>query len=346
MTLKGENWFSPWETLLKEVSRTFYFSLKILPKEIRAPLGIAYLLARTADTIADTHYLPSQERRFWLNQYDQAVRDRNAGWGQQLVKALTEQQPRSGEGRLLQNIGPIIGLLQQLEREEQHQILAVLEQLIAGMVQDLVRFPGSTPHHLQALTSWEELEEYCYYAAGVVGPFWTRLMLRHGYRPSGSQEMMERWGEEFGKGLQLVNVLKDIAQDYQLGRCYLPAQELTRLGLAPRDLGRCEILPQLTPLLHTIMERALTYLASGERYLEHLPAKSWRMKLAVLWPLWIGYETLSLLRDDHALLDPQARHKISKQKLWFILVRSGYLVKLPKRLQAALSSMRGHHGRR
>src|SRR3954471_7560852 len=48
--------------LLRDVSRSFYTTLRVLPRAIRPQIGLAYLLARTSDTIADTEVLPVEQR--------------------------------------------------------------------------------------------------------------------------------------------------------------------------------------------------------------------------------------------------------------------------------------------
>ncbi len=95
-------------------------------------------------------------------------------------------------------------------------------------------FPRRVSAGFTALHTLDELDQYTYYVAGCVGEFWTRMVCAH--RPA-----MARWnvtrmsaiGVRFGKGLQLTNIVKDIARDLHRGRCYVPEPLLLEAGLTP-----------------------------------------------------------------------------------------------------------------
>src|SRR5947209_17136149 len=88
-------------SLLKDVSRSFYKTLRILPGKIRSQIGLAYLLARTTDTVADTNLLPVDRRLEALKQ----LRQRIAGAGQSPIEfaELALKQNSSAERILLEN---------------------------------------------------------------------------------------------------------------------------------------------------------------------------------------------------------------------------------------------------
>jgi farnesyl-diphosphate farnesyltransferase len=319
--------------ILKKVSRTFYFSLKILPKGLKGPMALAYLLARAADTIADTRLIPAERRLHWLGELKICIQsDSLRLMGELFYEEIGSHQDIVEEKQLLERLDDLLDLLRDLSQpDDLKDIQSVLSDLIYGMEQDLIS---------HSLNTMKDLEVYCHYAAGVVGPFWTRISLRHDKRLKGlDQQQMEIWGEEFGRGLQLINVIKDMAKDYQLGRCYLPADELRMLGLFPQDLGSMDKGALLKPLIDRVIQLSWDLLKSGEQYLAHLPKRCYTLRLSVLWPLWIGLATLRHLRQDEALLDPQSPHKISKPVLKAILVKSLFWVWSPRRLESILSSI-------
>ena len=223
-------------SLLRQVSRSFYLSLAVLPRSLREPIGLAYLLARAADTVADTRLIPRDDRLGHLEIL------RRAGAGElvdvrTLARACAPLQSHAAERRLLERVGEAIARVEALAPADRHEVRAVLATLTSGMIFDLTRFPGEDTKGLAAIETLEELDHYVYLVAGCVGPFWTALHIAHRPRLSDwpLREMSEQ-GVSFGKALQLTNVLRDVPGDLAHGRCYLPARELAALGLGPRDL--------------------------------------------------------------------------------------------------------------
>jgi farnesyl-diphosphate farnesyltransferase len=133
---------------------------------------------------------------------------------------------------------------------------------------------------------------------------------------------MARLGMRFGQGLQLTNILRDVAADLRIGRCYLPRPDLLRLGLAPEELLDPAIRPRLSPLIDELVQVALDCYADGWAYTLAIPRRETRLRLACAWPLLIGLATLTRIRRSPALLDPTVAVKIGRSEVYAILVRS------------------------
>jgi farnesyl-diphosphate farnesyltransferase len=125
----------------------------------------------------------------------------------------------------------------------------------------------------------------------------------------------------FGKGLQLVNILRDVAADLRQGRCYLPAEELSARGLQPEDLLEPANEPRLRPLYNRYLDLAEAHLQAGWSYTNALPRRCVRVRLACAWPVLLGLETLSLLRAG-PVLEPRSRVKVSRRRFRRLLWRS------------------------
>jgi farnesyl-diphosphate farnesyltransferase len=132
----------------------------------------------------------------------------------------------------------------------------------------------------------------------------------------------------FGKGLQLVNILRDLPADLQKGRCYLPEEELRRIGLTSADLLQIASEPRLRPVFHKYLDRALDYLAAGWVYTNTLPWRHARVRLACAWPILIGVKTVGRLRTSNAL-DPRQPVKIRRPEVRRILAQSVLLYPWP-----------------
>jgi len=209
----------------------------------------------------------------------------------------------------------------------------VLDTITSGQGLDLERFaratasPQSEAPNIIALQNRAELDDYTYRVAGCVGEFWTKMCRAHLFpdvKLDGAQLIAD--GVRFGKGLQLVNILRDLPADLRKGRCYLPMSGLNQLGLAPVDLLSPVNEPRLRPFYNSLLDAAQAHLAAGWRYTNIIPRGPMRVRLACAWPILIGVRTLAKLRRE-PVLDPQRRVKVSRDEVKGILVQS--VIKYP-----------------
>jgi len=306
--------------LLRDVSRSFYLTLHLLPRKVRPQISLAYLLARTTDTIADTELVPLEQRLQSLREF----RARIQGERQAPLElgTLARHQGAPAERILLEQCETSLGLLQALSPADRELVLAVLRIITSGQELDLQRFGGATERAIASLRTDQELEDYTYRVAGCVGEFWTRLCLAHLFPQAGlDAERLLATGVRFGKGLQLVNILRDVPADLRRGCCYLPAEPLASLGLTPADLLDPANEPRLRPLYNTYLDRAEGHLRAGWEYTNALPRRAVRLRLACSWPVLIGWETLQLLRT-HNVLDARQRIKVGRPRVRQLRLRS------------------------
>ena len=258
-----------------------------------------------------------------------------------MAATCTPHQGTPAERRLLESLGWAVGRLDALPAADQSQVRAVLATLTSGMVFDLTRFPGEDAATVTALATLPELDHYTYLVAGCVGEFWTALHIAHRPRLRGwDAAAMGAAGVCFGKALQMTNVLRDVPGDLRHGRCYLPADELARLGLGPQDLLDPGAGPAVRPLLGRLIAGALEHYDVAWRYTLAIPRAEWRMRLACAWPLLIGQATLGVLARHPAPLAAPAPVKISRAAVRAILARSAVTVWSDRALAAEAARCR------
>jgi farnesyl-diphosphate farnesyltransferase len=308
-------------TLLEPVSRSFFKTLWVLPRSVSDQIGLAYLLARTTDTIADTDLVPVEQRLAAL----ESLRARILGLRKEKVDfgELARHQGLPDERTLLEKVEVSLALLQTFPADDLELIRHVLDPITRGQESDLRRFAGGSPQRIVALQFERELDEYTYLVAGCVGEFWTRICRKHvfpGARLEDAQLLKD--GVLFGKGLQLVNILRDVAADLRKGRCYLPQQSLREVtALRPEDLLDPASENKLRPLYNRYLDLAEAYLAAGWAYTNALPWRCVRVRLACAWPVLIGVKTLARLRTQNPL-DPTQPIKISRAEMRGLLWQS------------------------
>lgn len=310
----------PLTALLQATSRSFYLTLRVLPAAVRPQIGLAYLLARTTDTIADTEILPVEKRLAAL----QKLRERILGQGSLPLDfgELAKEQGRPEEKALLEKAGDALAALQEFSAPDQKLIRDVLATITSGQELDLRRFGASAKDRIIALPTAADLDDYTYRVAGCVGEFWSRICRAHlfpGARLDEKQFFLD--GIRFGKGLQLVNILRDLPADLKNGRCYLPQERLESLRLLPETLLSPVNEQKFLPLYHEHLDKAAAHLAAGWRYTNALPYGQFRVRLACAWPILIGGETIAKLRAAD-LAGLRQRVKVSRGEVRAVLFRS------------------------
>jgi farnesyl-diphosphate farnesyltransferase len=306
--------------LLKATSRSIYLTLRVLPGVIRSPIGLAYLLARTTDTIADTEIVPPAQRLEALQRLRGRISSQTSApldFGQ-----LAQQQASPAEKLLLEKVEASLAALLKFSDADQKLIRAVLETITSGQELDLQRFAGSSSSRIIALRSEAELDDYTYRVAGCVGGFWTKMCRAHLFPGAAIDEtQLIADGIRFGKGLQLVNILRDLPMDLRKGRCYLPVEKLAEINLSPADLLEPSNESRLRPLYDHWLDAAESHLRAGWGYTNCLPAGQIRVRLACAWPILIGVRTISRLRSGR-ILDPAQRIKVPRNEVKWMMLRS------------------------
>lgn len=288
------------DDLLRDVSRSFFLSLRVLPGKMRPAASGAYLLARLSDTVADCEVPIGVRKRVlaafdsWLDG-DQQARDLGGD-----LRKLAAQVENPGERNLLERADEVLAAVRGLETRQWELVREVVRIITSGQRLDLEWFGEQGGKIPDAVA----LEDYAWRVAGCVGEFWTKL----GFLTCGDQfsdvrerELLER-GRRFGMGLQLVNILRDVRNDLALGRRYLPEENGDFMDAHRR--------------WRAVARR---WLADGMIYGQAM--KSWRLRVAVLLPARLGLRTLDLLeRKEDMIL--RERIKVGRCAVYRALCRS------------------------
>lgn len=279
--------------LLRSVSRSFYLSVRFLPSELRDPVGLAYLLARATDTIADTSQIASGIRKPKLETLSAVIQGRGGLHDiDELRNSFAPLQTNADERRLIESLPECLRALEECEASDLADIRDLLSKITRAQLLDVERF-GAT-QEIQALVTEAELNEYTYLIAGCVGEFWTRICDRHmrHFAELPVAEMLDL-GRRYGAGLQLINILRDAGGDLRAGRCYLPNDELGSVGLTPNQI--LESPAKFMILFRKWIDRAEEGLNAGMKY--SLAVRSRRIRAATALPALIGARTIALLRE-------------------------------------------------
>ena len=313
--------------LLRSVSRSFYLSIRFLPVQLREPIALAYLLARTTDTGADSSQISTSVRIETLKLLSATIqgtasRDAVA----ELVAGFVPLQQNPSERQLLEILPDCLSWLNRVEHPDRSDIRVVLEKITCGQMLDLDRF--SDPREVTALGTASDLDQYTYLVAGCVGEFWTRLCFRHVRSfANRSENEMFALGKRYGMALQLINVLRDAASDLRSGRCYFPEDELNAAHLIPSQIiAEPE---NFQPIYRRWLEKARAGLESGIYY--SLAINNRRVRAATVLPALIGARTLALL-DAAGQMALQRMVKVPRREVRAIMLRLALTVASGKQI--------------
>lgn len=313
------------DKLLETTSRSFYPTLKYLPKKIRGQIGLLYLLARVADTIADSKVGETEELIEALTQYNDVAQGRKQDLPDLMELAKIQSNP--DEGELLRNVQKVVDALSMYEKDDQVRMLECLDIIVSGQILDLQRFGiAREGGNISSLQSEEELDNYTFRVAGCVGVFWTKMSLAHMMKLSKEkEELFFENGIRFGKALQMINILRDIPEDLRFGRCYIPGHRLEEHGLTPNDLLDSSNIAKFRPLYDTYLDLTSEHLDAAVEYIRMIPDRQLRLKAASMLPVLIGQRTVTLLREGN-ILDSEEKIKITRNEM------KGYFKKLLRAL--------------
>jgi phytoene synthase len=190
----------------------------LLPKAKRQGMTALYAFCREVDDAADDESVPVEERR-----------KRLAAWRADIARACAGETPQLPVNREFQ---PVIAA---------HRLpFELFDELIRGVEMDL---------DIKRYDGFEELEQYCYRVASVVGLLSIEIF---GYRNAACR----LYADHLGKALQLTNILRDVRSDAERGRIYLPLAELARCQVAPEEILRFEYSERFCDLAERVAERA------------------------------------------------------------------------------------------
>ena len=248
----------------------------MLPRDFRTPTSLAYLLARASDTVADCRGVDVNLRLEWLRELEAFIK------GESLLVPTNPEwlsnHDHEGEKALMAKLPIVFEELSFLPPELRLLVDEVLLTIIKGQISDLEYFEiNASKWQVKAFKDDLQLSDYTYAVAGCVGEFWTKtgLLTQRHYSDLSEADLLTS-GINYGKGLQLVNILRDVQSDEEIGRCYIP-------NPFNRDEDLWKKRTQLIAL-------AKSYLAEGEIYAKSL--NHWQTSFATMLPAKLGIKTL------------------------------------------------------
>lgn len=323
---------------LRRVSRTFSRPIEMLEGDLRRAVTCGYLLCRIADTIEDHPKLDDSTRAAQQQIFLRALEQgRPAPSCEALFRSLNDS---SDDVTLVTELPRVLRVFAALPKAMQDAVVPWVAEMARGMT--LYSLRPQEAGRIQVLHTVADLERYCYYVAGTVGHLLTELFLADlGDRAdTEAKRVMRAHAESFGLGLQFVNILKDVTDDWSRGRSFLPRSCFEAVGLpieemldpAKRELAHQAVAP--------LFERARKHLDDAMVYTLAIPSDAEAIRLFCLLPLWMAASTLEHGQGNDAMFVPGEAVKISREVVESIILECAEHVHDNAWLEARYAAMR------
>jgi farnesyl-diphosphate farnesyltransferase len=300
---------------VQNVSRTFAITINELNPPMSDYICVGYLLCRIPDTVEDTDRIPASEQSDLLRTYASVFDDESSTGTDDFLAAVDPWLPDtdSADWRVVEQTTRVVETFRSLPADARELLRAPVVELVEGMAEFVDRYKEAGGLRIRSI---DELEEYCWYAAGTVGRFITDLTVRDA-DPEAAETMRET-STSFANLLQLVNVAKDVRGDFEEeNNVYLPAEWLNEEGVEPEKVTAPENTTRVARVIQRVTDRAAGYLDDTEAYLQAMPQTRGNTLSAWAIPCMLAVGTIRELRErPEEVLEGGV--KISRQEVYAI----------------------------
>jgi 4,4'-diapophytoene synthase len=280
------------DQILPHVSRTFALTIPQLPPALSIPVTSAYLLCRIADTIEDEPALTAPETLAFLQRFSAVVGGNGepAALARDLEHRLSDRTLPT-ERDLVSNMDRVLRVTGNLGASQRAAINRCVELMCYGMPR--FQFNAST----KGLARSSDLDDYCYYVAGVVGEMLTDLFCDYSADIARRRPSLGALAASFAQGLQMTNILKDFWEDRSRGACWLPQEVFSRHGVDLAHVSSASHDPRFKAGMMELVAVAHAHLRNALDYTLLIPGREKGIRRFCLWA--IGLAVLTLRKIAH-----------------------------------------------
>ncbi len=280
-------------TILQDVSRTFALTIPQLPEPLSHVVGNAYLLCRIADTIEDDKSMSADIKREFAEMFIRVVAGQSdVEMFSKSLFPLLSPEASEAEHDLIANAEQVIRITHSFNKRQR----AALERCVSIMADGMARYQDART--LDGVENLDDMGQYCYYVAGVVGEMLTELFCDYSEEIDEQREELMKLSVSFGQALQMTNILKDIWEDHDRGACWFPRDifnkfnvDITNKTPGDNSEGFKQGLKELIGVAHAHLDNAL-------RYTLMLPPHEKGLRRFCLWALGMAVLTLDKINKN------------------------------------------------
>ena len=283
--------------LLRTASRTFALGIERLPGTLCEATTIAYLMLRVSDYLEDNEEMDADQKVGLLNLWINVLREEAD------IETLTHQFSHADTT----NPDAIVA-------QHSKEILLQLRSLPYAVQEIIVRH---VIHSTQGMARWtkigpnvadeKEMDDYMFEVAGRVGYLVTQLFAWYTVSIRRKEQEIMPLAREFGLGLQTVNVIRGLREDFERGWVYVPKKFLTEMGLTKEQLFDADHRERALQVLDMLTDKAERHLREALKYVKSLPWWQHGIRLGCIFPLMFAIRTLAVCRRNAQVFESEAK---------------------------------------
>ena len=320
------------EEILLLVSRTFALNINVLKGKLHKSILLAYLYLRIADTVEDDPDMNASEKETLLGLFADIFR--TSDLKDEAIAAFEAALPESWRKsdhpymNLCLHTHVVVPLLKELPEVYAAPVRDVTIEMCGGMAKFAQRQEVALSSGWFTLEGVADLDEYCYYVAGIVGKLLTNLFAADTCLISDARKAeMQKLDVSFGLALQVANIVKDCVEDSTRRVCFVPEEICRRHGFehsyemfdvpaAGSDGAsiefRADFEARRAAVMAELVAKAWKHLDDAIAYTKLVPNVKMRTRLFCLWPLFMAAENMKLIGDGSSLFASDKKVKISR----------------------------------
>ncbi len=283
--------------LLRITSRTFAIGIERLPGILCDATTIAYLLLRVSDYLEDNEDMATNEKVVLLNLWVNILREEDTI--ETLTSQLTQANTENPDAIVAQHSKEILMHMHSLPYEVQE----IIVHHVINSTQGMARWTKQGSN----VNDEKDLDDYMFEVAGRVGYLVTQLFAWYSITIRNKEKEIMPLAREFGLGLQTVNVIRGLREDFDRGWVYVPQKFMLEMGLTKEQLFDPEHREQALKVLDMMTDKAERHLRQALQYVKSLPWWQHGIRLGCIFPLMFAIRTLAVCRHNTQVFESEAK---------------------------------------
>lgn len=296
--------------LLRTASRTFALGIERLPGILCEATTIAYLLLRVSDYLEDNEDMGTDQKVALLNIWVNVLREEEKV--EKLISHITSADTTNPDAIVARQAKEILQHLRSLPVDVQE----IIVRHVIHSTQGMARWTQKGPN----VADEKEMDDYMFEVAGRVGYLVTQLFAWYSITIRRKEQEIMPLAREFGLGLQTVNVIRGLREDFERGWVYVPAKYLHDLGLTKEQLFDAQHRELALQVLDMLTQKAERHLQEALKYVKSLPWWQHGIRLGCIFPLMFAIRTLAVCRRNAQVFESEA--KITRNEVKKIVLDS------------------------
>lgn len=339
--LTGKKAWTYAEEILLQVSRTFALNINVLKGKLHKSILLAYLYLRIADTVEDDPDMKASEKEAILGLFAKIFKSPELR--EDDIEAFEKSLPdawRKSEHpymNLCLHTHVVVPLLKELPEIYAAPVRDVTVEMCGGMAKFALRQEAALSSGWFTLESVSDLDEYCYYVAGIVGKLLTHLFAADTCLIGGKLKAeMQKLDVSFGLALQVANIVKDCVEDSSRRVCFIPEEICRCHGFehsydmfkaadvlaAMSAEERSDYDKRRAAVMEELVMKTWKHLDDAIAYTKLIPAVKRRTRLFCLWPLFMAAENMKIIGNGSSIFASEKKVKITRDTVKRIITQT------------------------